>query len=135
MNKYKGFSLIELLIGLMIMGLISTITVKGYTSIQRNAKESALKAIYYQLEVALASYQLMNGSYPVFDHIGIGELEHYLVTQQALDKVHDNPFTRAPFTASDLSGIGHYSYTHTDALYFLEVYGYLNEEVIIQSRE
>jgi prepilin-type N-terminal cleavage/methylation domain-containing protein len=131
MKMFSGFSLLELLIAMMIMGLNTSIAVPSYTKIQRNAKENVVKGIGYTVQMALESYYLTHGDYPAGLAMNVGDLEAILVQSEHLPKVHENPFTKLPFSSSDSSGLMEYTYDTSTQKYQLEVYGYLNQSVVL----
>ena len=64
-NKDKGFTLVELLIVIVILGILATVTVFAVRGITDNGKKSACAADKKTLEVAAESYMAQNGVYPV----------------------------------------------------------------------
>lgn len=56
----KGFTLIEILIAIVIMGIISTSIRPAYQSIVKRAKESTLKKNLYVLRDAIDAYSIDN---------------------------------------------------------------------------
>ena len=128
----KGFSLLEMLIAIMIMGLLTSIVVPSYTKIQRNAKENILKSIGYNIQMALESYYITHGDYPHGSLLTISQLEDVLIQADQLSKAHENPFTKQPFSGTDASGLIDYNYSPSSQDYQLRIYGYLNQEVVLE---
>ena len=128
----NGFSLVELLIVLMLIGLLSSIAMTSYSNIQINAKEKVLKSICYQLQLALEGYFLDESSYPSLSGVSIGDIETDLFDQGYLKSVHQNPFTGDVFSLDDESGLVIYSYDADTAGYNMDVYGHLNDHIILQ---
>jgi prepilin-type N-terminal cleavage/methylation domain-containing protein len=54
MKKNKGFTLVELVIVIVILGIIAAVTVPAYVDIREDAKLSALKATLGTLRAAIA---------------------------------------------------------------------------------
>ena len=61
----KGFTLVELLIVIVILGILATVTVFAVRGITNQGKSSACAADKKTLQVAAEAYQAQNGSYPV----------------------------------------------------------------------
>lgn len=60
----KGFTLVELLIVIVILGILATVTVFAVRGITDQGEESACAADQKTLEVAAEAYMAQNGSYP-----------------------------------------------------------------------
>lgn len=60
----KGFTLVELLIVIVILGILATVTVFAVRGITNQGQSSACAADKKTLEVAAESYMAQNGSYP-----------------------------------------------------------------------
>ena len=63
-QKDKGFTLVELLIVIVILGILATVTVFAVRGITNSGKESACNSDKKVLETAAESYMAQNGSYP-----------------------------------------------------------------------
>ncbi len=73
----KGFTLVELLVVIIIIGILSAIAVPVYLNQQAKAKDSAAKADLGNLKVAVASYLV---DHPDADEVGIDELDEFTPT-------------------------------------------------------
>ena len=78
----KGFSLIELMVVLVIIGLLAGIVASNYMDAPDLAKQVQAKANISALESGLKLYKLDNGSYPT--------------TEQGLGALVQQPSTGAP---------------------------------------
>ena len=75
----KGFTLVELLIVIVILGILATVTVLAVSGITNRAKENTCKADGATLETAYESaYVLKNGQIPT-----LGELQAALSAKNA----------------------------------------------------
>ena len=70
MNQTKGFTLIELLIVVAIIGILAAIAVPNFLNAQVRAKVARVQADFQAFSVALESYSIDNGRYPVVNNCG-----------------------------------------------------------------
>ncbi len=63
-NREEGFTLIELMVVVLIIGILVAIAVPVYFSAQTNAKEKTCKANLRTLDGALQTYAAETGDYP-----------------------------------------------------------------------
>jgi general secretion pathway protein G len=120
MNQ-SGFSLIELVIVIAIMGLLGMVAVPSFSAIQNKTKNTSFKSTAHTLEMALETYVLDNGDYPSGTNVSASELVETLMTAGVLSSVPINPFTGKSISETDTKG--RLSYTQTESGYTLQVYG------------
>ncbi|MFZ2835796.1 MAG: prepilin-type N-terminal cleavage/methylation domain-containing protein [Candidatus Saccharimonadales bacterium] len=60
----NGFTIVELLIVIVIIGILAAITIVAYNGIQNRARDAQRKSDLSQIAKALQMYKLDNGSYP-----------------------------------------------------------------------
>lgn len=60
----KGFTLVELLIVIVILGILATVTVFAVQGITTRGKEATCDADYKTYETAIQAYYAQNGTYP-----------------------------------------------------------------------
>jgi prepilin-type N-terminal cleavage/methylation domain-containing protein len=63
-QRERGFTLVELLIVVIILGILSAIVVPQFNVSTRDAKEAALDANLSVLRTAIAMYQAQHSNYP-----------------------------------------------------------------------
>jgi prepilin-type N-terminal cleavage/methylation domain-containing protein len=61
MNKHKGFTIVELLIVIVIIGILAAISIVAYNGITQKARESATKQETAQTERQIMSFASLNG--------------------------------------------------------------------------
>lgn len=111
----KGFTLIEVLIVMAIIGLLSSILLPNISGAQNKAKEAAVKALVYNIQVEVEGYQIENDSYPEGSNISVAELAPLL----GLKNPPKNPFTGKEYTTADKAGQITYTYVSDPGYYTL----------------
>ena len=61
MNKHKGFTIVELLIVIVIIGILAAISIVTYNGVTQKARESAVKQEAAQTERQIMSFAALNG--------------------------------------------------------------------------
>lgn len=61
----KGFTIVELLIVIVVIGILAAITVVAYNGIQQRAQFTQLKSDLASLNKAIQLYHAENGAYPI----------------------------------------------------------------------
>ncbi|MFZ2835993.1 MAG: prepilin-type N-terminal cleavage/methylation domain-containing protein [Candidatus Saccharimonadales bacterium] len=65
MKKQSGFTIVELLIVIVIIGILAAITIVAYNGIQERSEFSRLQSNLASVNKAVKLYYADNGSYPV----------------------------------------------------------------------
>lgn len=61
----SAFTIVELLIVIVIIGILAAITIVSYTGITKKAGESSVQAELSNASKKLAIYYTLNGTYPI----------------------------------------------------------------------
>lgn len=64
-NKSKGFTIVELLIVIVVIGILATLVLITFTGIQQKARDSKRKTDLGAVQAALETYYSSNNSYPL----------------------------------------------------------------------
>jgi prepilin-type N-terminal cleavage/methylation domain-containing protein len=62
--KHRGFTVIELLVVITIIGILAGILIIAYNGVQQNARDSKRAGVVTTIDEALEKYYLKNGEYP-----------------------------------------------------------------------
>jgi type II secretion system protein G len=68
-NKSKGFTIVELLIVIVVIGILATLVIVTFTGIQQKARDSKRKTDIGAVQAALESYYSSNNTYPTAAHL------------------------------------------------------------------
>lgn len=63
-KRTSGFTIVELLIVIVIIGILAAITVVAYNGIQSKARNTQMLSAFDTYEKALRQYKIVNGHYP-----------------------------------------------------------------------
>ena len=63
-NTYKGFTIVELLIVIVVIGILAAITIVAYNGIQERARFTTAKSDLASVNKAILMYHAENGKYP-----------------------------------------------------------------------
>lgn len=65
MNKSRGFTIVELLIVIVVIGILAAITIVAFNGIQDRARATQITSVVTQYQKALAAYAADKGAYPL----------------------------------------------------------------------
>ncbi|MDR2430969.1 MAG: prepilin-type N-terminal cleavage/methylation domain-containing protein [Candidatus Margulisbacteria bacterium] len=105
----KGFSLMELLVVMSIIGMLSAVMLPNLSGAQNRAKETALRALLYNMQAELEGYYLDNNYYPAGEAVSLAQLTALLGLKPCR-----NPFTGRDYQGGDTAGKVLYSLDNGD---------------------
>ncbi len=123
MKKRRGFTLIEILVVLAIIGVIIAFMLPNFLGTQDRAKEGSVKAILHSVQLAIEAYNMENEIYPIGTNVPLKSLyDNYLAPGGYLSSLPKNPFTGQPYTDQDIPGKIVYNYDQNSGKYTLTGY-------------
>lgn len=122
MNR-KGFTLIEILVVIAILGLLIFFLVPNLLGVQDRGKEAAVKGVMRSVQLAIEAYNMENLVYPVAaDQPLASFVTNYLIPGGYMVEVPTNPFTGVAYTDGDTAGKIIYTYDDSEGKYTLAGY-------------
>lgn len=118
----SGFSLIEMLIVVAIIGLLAGLMLPNLLGSQDKAKEAGVKAVLHAFQAALESYNVDNLAYPGGTDLSARALYEILNSSGYLNSRPVNPFTGQAYDDDDEAGKILYSLDSTKGQYTLTGY-------------
>jgi type II secretion system protein G len=119
----KGFTLVEILVVIGIIGLLIVFLVPSLLGARDRAKEAGVKAVMHSVQLAVEAYNMENDSYPLGNNVLLESLcRNYLMAGGYIAAVPKNPFTGNEYTDADVAGKIVYSYTDATGIYTLTGY-------------
>lgn len=67
-RRKKGFTLIELMVTITVIGILATVGMVTYSNAQKSARDARRKDDFKQIATALELYQQANGHFPLGNH-------------------------------------------------------------------
>lgn len=115
---FKGFTLVELVIVLVILGVLVALAVPRFTTSAEKAKETTFCSNVRTIKSQLELYRMQKGSYPSEGDF----VPQFLDNKEYFENKPVNPYTDKPFGEANPPNSnekGYFSYTVTGSLYTL----------------
>lgn len=106
---YKGFTLVELVVVLVILGVLVALAVPRFTASASKAKETTFCSNVRTIKSQLELYKMTTGSYPTTASF----VDSFLENENYFESAPINPYTGTAFTATtELEGtdLGYFNY-------------------------
>ena len=94
--KSSGFTIVELLVVIVVIGILAAITIVSYTGISGKADQASLQSDLSNAKKRLAIFYTDNGAYPATNNCGIAES----TTNICLKTSGGNSFTYTPINTT-----------------------------------
>lgn len=121
--RKNGFTMIELLVVIGIIGLLAVFLVPSLMGARDRAKEAAVKGVMHSVQIAVEAYEMENNTYPLETSIALESLcKNYLMAGEYISSVPKNPFTGKEYTDADAAGKIIYSYDDSTRKYTISGY-------------
>lgn len=105
-NKSKGFTIVELLIVIVVIGILATLVIVTFTGIQQKARDSKRQTDINALDSHIEAYYASTGHYP--SNTDLGSLTWVKANMKGLDpSAFVDPKASAP--TGDATGIANQS--------------------------
>lgn len=119
----KGFTLVEILVVIGIIGLLAVFLVPNLLGARDRAKEASVKGVMHSVQLAIEAYNMENDVYPLGSNIPLESLcRNYLMAGGYIASVPKNPFTGSQYTDADVAGKIIYNYDNASGAYTLTGY-------------
>lgn len=120
MKTKNGFTMIELLVVIGIIGLLAVFLVPNLLGARDRAKETAVKGVMHSVQLAIEAYEMENYVYPMAQNTALASLsKNYLMAGGYVAEVPKNPFTGQAYTDADKAGKVIYSFDSVKGTYTL----------------
>ncbi|MBN2057907.1 MAG: DUF3939 domain-containing protein [Candidatus Saganbacteria bacterium] len=119
----RGFTIMEMLVVIGIIGLLAVFLVPGLMGAKDKAKEAAVKSVMHTVQLAVEAYEMENQTYPLDNNLPLESLcRNYLMAAGYIADVPTNPFTGQSYRDTDAAGRIIYTYDPNSDKYILTAY-------------
>ena len=93
--RNKGFTLIELMIVIVIIGILAAVAIPNYSRMTNSAKDAGVKANSHAVQVAAEDFAVKNEGFYAADLTDLGVTAETIIDALPQSQRLANPFTRA----------------------------------------
>lgn len=108
MKRQSGFTIVELLIVIVVIGILAAITIVAFNGVQNRGKASAAQSAAVALDKKAESYNAVNGQYPNTASVITGTATQNSVATTTSSEWYSQPntaFSTTAATAASASGV------------------------------
>ena len=128
----RVFTLIELMVSIVIIGILASLAVPNFSKLQDKAKETSVVGLVRSLQVSVESYSLVFGMFPNGVNIDLVTLLLDINEESVFMAVPKNPYTGELYSSDDSLGKIMYSYETDNNLYTITGYGRGDGNVVVR---
>lgn len=114
-NKSKGFTIVELLIVIVVIGILATLVIVTFTGIQQKSRDAKRKTDVGAVQASLESYYSSNNTYPTLAHLNDSTWRSTNMKGFDSSALQDPKGTAATLITGQTPSATQYSYVVTDA--------------------
>lgn len=114
-RRQEGFTIVELLIVIVVIGILAALVITTYSGIQAKARNAKRQTDINSIQTQLEAYYANNNHYPSFADLSSATWD--TTNMKSLDQtaLHDPSATTAGITLSQTAGADVYQYAPLDS--------------------
>jgi general secretion pathway protein G len=123
-KREEGFTLIELMIVIAVLGILAGIAIPRFSGVQEKAEDTNITSMAGTLRNAMEMYYASNGNYPASGDLDSTDYDGLINTDSMLNEYVDLP-------AKDDLPISSSSYVESGSAYVLKIVSSASEETYL----
>lgn len=105
-NKHRGFTIVELLIVIVVIGILAAITIVAFNGIQKRARDAGMASTLQSAAKKARAEQILNGAYPPESQLGSSATIALKMTGDASAQTFCITGTGSGYTTKNVTQIG-----------------------------